>query len=82
MCHMPSMLNPNWVARTGSGAAGSWLVRNIVVVAVRSSEGAMRLRGVTGHGRQHWWVSEQAPCHKELQGKVAGAVVLEVGYDI
>ena len=47
VCHMPSMLNPSWVAGPGSGTARSWLVRNNFAVAVRSSKGA------TGCGRQY-----------------------------
>ena len=41
-CRLPSMLNPSYDGGAGSRAAGSWLVRKIVAVAVRSSKGELR----------------------------------------
>ena len=41
-CHMPRMLNPSCDGGPGSGAAGSWLVKKTVAVAMRNSKGELR----------------------------------------
>ena len=78
---MPSMLNPSCDGGPGSGAAGRWLVRKTVAVAVRSSKGELR-RGVwpavaasTGGcvNRRH----ARSNCRANWGG--GGAVELEVG---
>ena len=41
-CHMPSILNLDWVGGPGCGAAGRRLVRKTAALALRSSKGETR----------------------------------------